>query len=79
MYGISNSREWIFIGESDNIQNSLLQHVADVNTSIKSRQPTGFSFELCPAHARHSRQDFLIVQYEPVCNRLTGFRATRER
>ena len=78
VYGISNSREWIFIGESDNIQSSLLQHVADPDTQIKSRQPTGFSYELCPAHSRHSRQEFLIAQYSPFCNRVNGSRSARE-
>lgn len=79
VYGISNAREWIFIGESDNIQNSLLQHVSDAKSEIKSRQPTGFSYELCPANSRQSRQDFFIVQYQPVCNRVNGSRPARTR
>ncbi len=69
VYGISNSREWIYIGETDNIQERLLQHLAEISTELKARAPTGFVYELCERHARPSRQDRLVMQYEPVCNR----------
>ena len=41
VYGISNAREWIYIGETDNIQIALLDHLQKVNTSIMKRHPTG--------------------------------------
>ena len=31
VYGLSNSREWIYIGETDNIQGSLLAHLKDLS------------------------------------------------
>jgi hypothetical protein len=69
VYGISNAREWIFIGESDNIQGALLGHLRDLYTSLMKRQPTGFVFEVCEGTRRTARQDRLVLEYEPRCNR----------
>jgi hypothetical protein len=69
VYGISNAREWIYIGETDNIQSSLLTHLQDVNTSLMKREPTGFVFEICDQARRSSRQDRLVFEYGPACNR----------
>ncbi len=69
IYGISNAREWIFIGETDNIQASLLQDLRKGDSALLKRSPTGFVFELCDVADRRARQDRLILEYEPVCNR----------
>jgi hypothetical protein len=69
IYGISNAREWIFIGETDNIQASLLHDLHQGDSALLRRSPTGFVFELCESAARRARQDRLIREYEPVCNR----------
>ena len=69
VYGISNAREWIYIGQADNIQDALLNHLQDLSTSLMERQPTGFVFELCDGARRPARQDRLVFEYEPVCNR----------
>jgi hypothetical protein len=70
VYGISNAREWIYIGETDNIQSSLLDHLHEINTTLKKHEPTGFVFEICDQAHRASRQDRLVVEYGPSCNRL---------
>jgi hypothetical protein len=70
VYGISNAREWIYIGETENIQSSLLNHLHEINTTLKKREPTGFVFEVCDQAHRSSRQDRLIGEYGPACNRL---------
>jgi hypothetical protein len=69
IYGISNAREWIYIGESDNIQASLLRDLQKGDSVLLKRFPTGFVFELCNAGDRRARQDRLVLEYEPVCNR----------
>jgi hypothetical protein len=69
VYGISNGAEWIYIGETDNIRQRLLEHLAENTTQLKARMPTGFTYELCAPVARTGRQDRLVMQYEPVCNR----------
>jgi hypothetical protein len=65
VYGISNAREWIYIGESDNIRASLLNYLSGAGTS----RATGFAFELCAPNLRFARQDRLVFEYEPVQNR----------
>jgi hypothetical protein len=68
LYGISNAREWIYIGETDNIQATLLSHLQELDTSLMKRQPTGFVFEVCDRAGRTARQDRLVLEYEPACN-----------
>jgi hypothetical protein len=69
IYGVSNAREWIFVGETDNIQASLLKDLQQGNSALLKRLPTGCVFELCVAAERRARQDRLILEYEPLCNR----------
>jgi excinuclease UvrABC nuclease subunit len=69
VYGMSNGREWIYIGETDNLQQALLQHLQDSSTTMMQRKPTGFVFEVCVKEYRMGRQDRLVREYEPVCNR----------
>jgi hypothetical protein len=72
VYGISNAREWLYVGETGNIQAALLDHLQDLNTSLGKRQPTGFVFEVCDGPSRSSRQDRLILEYAPVFNPLSS-------
>ena len=69
VYGISNAREWIYIGETDNIQGTLLSHLQNPDTPLMKRLPTGFVFEVCDRERRPIRQDRLVQEYEPICNR----------
>ncbi len=68
VYGISNAREWIYVGAADNIQTALLDHLQDLDAPLMKRQPMGFVFEVCDRVRRSVRQDRLIVEYEPTCN-----------
>jgi excinuclease UvrABC nuclease subunit len=69
VYGITNALEWIYIGETDNIQETLLGHLRESDTSLRGRQPTGFVFEVCDQAKRPARQNHLILEYEPTYNR----------
>ncbi|MBZ5632168.1 MAG: hypothetical protein LAO55_03490 [Acidobacteriia bacterium] len=69
VYGISNAREWIYIGETDNIQGALLTHLQGLKTALMKREPTGFVFEACNESNRSTRQDRLVAEYGPACNR----------
>jgi predicted GIY-YIG superfamily endonuclease len=73
VYGLSNGREWIFIGEASNIQARLMEHLQERDTMLANRRPTGFTFEECPPDNRLSRQDALVRQFEPFCNRRLGY------
>jgi hypothetical protein len=66
VYGLSNSREWVFVGIADNIQAALLGHLREIGTPIRAHAPTGFTFELCDSE-RLNRQSRLILETNPVC------------
>jgi hypothetical protein len=68
VYGISNAREWIYIGETDNIQGALLEHLQDLSAQVMKKQPTGFVCEVCDGLRRPARHTRLIVEYGPACN-----------
>jgi hypothetical protein len=69
VYGISNAHEWIYIGQTDDIRSSLLNHLRDVSTALMKRQPSGFVYEICDGARRSARQDRLVLEYGPACNR----------
>jgi hypothetical protein len=73
VYGLSNGREWIFIGEAANIRARLMEHLEETDSALTNRNPTGFTFEECPAGDRVFRQDVLVRQFEPFCNRCVGY------
>ncbi len=63
VYGLSNARGWVYIGESDNIRESLLAHLPSAGDA------TGFVFEICEPAVRAQRQGRLIQEYQPARNR----------
>lgn len=68
VYGLSNAIEWIYIGESDNIQAALLAHLSDPNSELMKLGPKGFVLETCDGAKRLYRQERLIGEYRPLCN-----------
>ncbi len=69
VYGLSNARQWIYVGETDNIQARLLQHLEETNSVPADDPPTGFNFELWDPDQRAARQRQLIVELDPAGNR----------
>jgi hypothetical protein len=71
VYGISNAREWLFIGTADDIQASLFAHLQATDAFFAGRAPAGFVYEICnSSHALATRHDRLVHQYAPVCNQI---------
>jgi hypothetical protein len=68
VYGISNAREWIYIGESDDIQGALMTHLREYASPLMRSKPAGFVFEVCDRAQRPARQDRLVHEYGPTCN-----------
>lgn len=66
VYGISNAREWIYIGQADGIQAALLDHLEGLNMALLRCVPTGFVFEICSGSQRQVRQDRLVQEYGPI-------------
>jgi hypothetical protein len=56
VYTIYTAQQWVYVGESDDIQQSLFRHLNDPNSSINRFGPLSFSFELAPADERRARQ-----------------------
>jgi len=72
VYGIYNSKEWIYIGEAKDIEARLYEHIrlqSDQGIRISRRNPTHFIFERCDYLTRISREAELIRQLDPTCNR----------
>lgn len=71
VYGLSNAREWVYIGQADNIQDALMGHLGGLDATVQKREPKGFVFEICAGDQRRLRQDRLVLEYEPICNRIS--------
>jgi len=57
VYMLHNSSRCLYIGDSDNIRQTLLQHMRDDNSAVTVFDPDGFSFELHPDASRARRKD----------------------
>jgi hypothetical protein len=68
VYALSNSVEWIYIGVADDIRARLLNHLAEPDSAVADRRPTGFSYELCSPEGRLALQAQLTRELKPVCN-----------
>lgn len=66
VYGISSARDWIFIGQSDDIRGALLAHLRVLNAAAPDAEATGFVFEACMGDQRRIRQERLVLEYAPV-------------
>lgn len=72
VYGIFNANEWIYVGEAGDMEARLLDHVrgnSDQSARISRRNPTGFLCEPCAALTRVLREQALIRELNPTCNR----------
>lgn len=69
VYGLTNAAGWIFIGETDNIQAALMEHLQAGPGGTVPQVPSGFVFEECDASKRYGRQDRLVLEYGPAGNR----------
>ena len=72
VYTIYTSRHWVYVGESDDIRQSLFRHLNEPAASMARRGPLSFSFEMAPAGERVSRQQALVAALTPTCNPAMG-------
>ncbi|MGO8733759.1 MAG: hypothetical protein ACLQVM_13315 [Terriglobia bacterium] len=79
VYGIyishGSQTDWIYIGESGDIQARLLEHLqkkGPEDQCIESHNPTGFTFDVVPEDRRVQRQDELILELGSLCNKKLG-------
>lgn len=73
VYVIDSKQHWIYIGESANIRDRLLDHHSGASTQsscIDRHNPATFDYELVSgSDARKRRQDELIEAWKPKCNK----------
>ena len=79
VYAISNAQEWLFVGSADDLQSALHKHLMEAGTPLKSKSPTGFTFEACGAGARQGLLDELVTDLRPCCNRSNKPRSNQLR
>jgi len=72
VYAIYNQQIWIYVGEGQDIRDRLLAHLRGDNACITNCVPTAFQFETVGASQRVVRQDALILQLKPACNKKLG-------
>ena len=77
VYGLANSHQWIYVGETMDIQAELLRHLQNPHTFLKEHPPSGFTYELTTAVQRIGRQNQLVLELEPIGNRLDDCRTRR--
>jgi len=69
VYALWRDDRWIYIGQSENIFDRLLEHLSADDDCITRERPSGFGFELiADALAREAREGELIRELLPVCN-----------
>jgi len=68
VFTIYTSQQWLYVGESDDIRQSLFGHLNEPRTCLERRGPVSYSFELVPAAERVARQQALVAALEPTCN-----------
>jgi cell division septation protein DedD len=66
VYILYNLNDPVFVGESTNIQEALLNHEVDSDLRSGPHRPTGFTFETCSARKRKQKADDLIERLRPV-------------
>jgi hypothetical protein len=73
VYGIYRHNVWIHVGESEDIQRRLIQHLTTPGTSVLQYHPAGFMFEVVPGELqRKTRHDQLMRELHPVCGEFMG-------
>ena len=72
VYTIYTARQWVYVGESDDIRQSLFEHLNAPGACMKRRGPLSYSFELVPAAERATRRQALVTALVPACNPATG-------
>ncbi len=68
VYGIFTKDRWVYVGQSQDLERRLLEHVFGDNPCVQRHSPTSFMFELAPVWQLDSREAALIRELSPACN-----------
>jgi hypothetical protein len=66
IYAIHSENRLIYVGESENIRESLQRHLQGENPWVSVWEPSGFCYEVCLDQSRITRKEQLVAQLRPV-------------
>lgn len=66
IYAIRSANRWIYVGETDNIRESLHRHVQGDNPWIAVWEPSAFCYEMCLDDSRVQKKNQLVAQLRPA-------------
>ena len=72
VYTIHSAQRWLYVGESEDIQQSLFRHLNEPSTCMARRGALSFSFEVVPPTERVGRQRALVAALAPECQPAKG-------
>ena len=72
VYALLKDQEWVYVGESKDIQTRLFEHLRTNDSCLVRHAPNLFQFEPCPTGKRMEHQDVLILALKPACNGKLG-------
>ena len=67
VYRIHTAQRWVYVGETDDIRQSLFRHLNEPTASMHRFGPLSFSFELASAADRKGLQQALTEALKPAC------------
>jgi hypothetical protein len=67
MYSIFNSKRWVHVGESDDIQQSLFSLLNEPSPCLERFSALSFSFALLPPSERAARLETMVAARNPAC------------
>ena len=71
IYAIQTARQWLYVGETDDIRQDLFRHLNHPTPCMRRAGPLVFSVEAIASPERRARQQALIVRLAPLCQRRT--------
>ena len=72
VYGIYNATFWLYIGQAEDMRERLLEHynkTSDQSACIWKNKPTLFKTMLVSSSSLVVKEQELIKEYNPICNR----------
>jgi hypothetical protein len=68
IYTIFSQQRWIYVGESDDIRDSLFRHLIESTPCMDRFGPLSFSFQVATGDQRGAMWRSLVTRLKPPCN-----------
>ena len=67
VYAIYSPQRWLYVGESDDLKQSLYRHLNEPSACMTRRGALSFSFEVVASAQRLDRHQALVTALSPTC------------